>query len=74
MQEGSRLRADYEVNWDKEGFLRDSRTHPEKPSRWALEERYKSEAPRRHSYNSHFSTENTRPKRFKVGNVHNSRK
>lgn len=68
LQQGSRLKADYEVTWDKDGFSRDARSQPEESGRWTPVERYKSEAPRRQSYNSHFSTENARSKRFKVGN------
>lgn len=64
-KQGSRLKADYEVTWDKDGFLRDARSQPEESGRWTPVERYKSEAPRRQSYNSHLSTENARSKRFK---------
>lgn len=61
MQQGSRLLADYEVSWDKDGFFRISRSqNQDKYS----EPHYRSEAPRR--VISRHSPEYSRPKRFKV--------
>ncbi|KAK3020758.1 hypothetical protein RJ639_047886 [Escallonia herrerae] len=64
---GSRLKADYEVTWDKDGFFQNSRTQAEERSTWAptlTAGRYRSEAPRRQSH-TRFSPDNPRSKRFK---------
>lgn len=65
------MRADYEVNWSKEGFFRNSINYTqEKGSRMPVAERgqYRSEAPRRQAYNSRYSPDDdyVRSKRFKV--------
>lgn len=63
------MRADYEVSWDKEGFFRNSRNYTEeKGSRLPAAEtgQHRSEAPRRQAYNSRYSPDSMRPKRFKV--------
>ncbi|XWS25508.1 hypothetical protein CRYUN_Cryun27aG0074200 [Craigia yunnanensis] len=67
-KQGSRLSADYEVTWDKDGFFRNSRSqNQEKNSR--MQEpaavRYRAEAPRREPHISQ-SSNDTRRKRFKV--------
>ncbi|KAI9118564.1 hypothetical protein K1719_010896 [Acacia pycnantha] len=57
-KQGSRLKADYEVSWEKDAPFRNSRNQiQEKDNR--------SEAPRRHSYSSRHSPETVRPRRFK---------
>lgn len=69
-KEGSRLRADYEVTWDKDGFFRNSRTQTEERSRWEPTSgsglgNYRGEAPRRYYYGTRFSPDEARPKRFR---------
>ncbi|XP_052202624.1 uncharacterized protein LOC127808226 [Diospyros lotus] len=67
-KEGSRLKADYEVRWDKDGFFRNARSETqEKRSRMPPLDsgNYRSEAPRRHAHFSRFSPDNVRSKRFK---------
>lgn len=71
MQQGSRLRADYEVIWDKDGFFRNSKRRAEQGKRWATSTDaggYRSGASGHHSQVSRFSTDDARRKRFKVGN------
>lgn len=63
-QQGSRLRADYEVSWDRDGFFRNVRNQI--PQQIAAAP-YKSEAPRRQQHTSRFSPEDVPRKRFKVG-------
>lgn len=62
-QEGSRMKADYEVTWDKDAFFRSARRHP-------LERlgQYRNEGPKHQSYSSRsrYSPEDLRSKRFKV--------
>ncbi|KAA8528454.1 hypothetical protein F0562_035809 [Nyssa sinensis] len=70
-KQGSRLRADYEVTWDKDSCLPYARNQTqEKRSRVPATATgyYKSEAPRRQPHISRFSPDNARPKRFKVVN------
>nr|GEU59639.1 hypothetical protein [Tanacetum cinerariifolium] len=66
-KQGSRLKADYEVTWDKEGVFRIARSQIEENSRsvpkvaagnYRSEARYQSDVPR-------FSDYNARSKRFK---------
>ncbi|KAL3514372.1 hypothetical protein ACH5RR_027089 [Cinchona calisaya] len=67
-KEGSRLRADYEVTWDKDGFFRHSRTQTEERSRWVPASgtaNYRGEAPRRQYHTTRYSPDEARPKRFK---------
>lgn len=67
-KQGSRLRADYEVTWDKDGFFRNARSQTEENSRWTpttAAGNYRSEAPRRQSHTSRLSPDDARPKRFK---------
>lgn len=69
LQQGSQLKADYEVTWDKDGFFRTSRNQAEeKSNRMPLKtaRQYKSEAPRCEVYGSRFTADDTRRKRFKV--------
>lgn len=66
VQQGSRLKADYEVTWDSDGFSRNAKSKPEETGRWMPSNRYNREAGHQ-SYNSRFSSENGRQKRFKVG-------
>ncbi|XP_030466611.1 uncharacterized protein LOC115685665 [Syzygium oleosum] len=64
-KQGSRLRADYEVSWDKDGFFRNSRSETqEKSSRMTslASGPYRSEYPK---HISRHSPEKTRPKRFR---------
>ncbi|XP_022768644.1 A-kinase anchor protein 17A [Durio zibethinus] len=67
-KQGSLLSADYEVTWDKDGFFRNSRSqNQEKGSRMqeAAAVRYRSEAARHEPHISHFTSNDTRRKRFK---------
>ncbi|XP_020225599.1 uncharacterized protein LOC109807481 [Cajanus cajan] len=68
-KEGSRLKADYEVSWDKDGFFRNSRNQIQEKNNMIsarAADHYRSDAPRRHPYNSRHSPEyNARPRRFK---------
>nr|XP_025606847.1 uncharacterized protein LOC112697748 [Arachis hypogaea] len=51
-KQGSRLKADYEVSWDRDGFFRNTRNQTqEKTNRVSTmaADHYKSEAPRRHT-------------------------
>lgn len=63
-KQGSRLKADYEVTWDSDGFYRNARSQPEETGRWMPSNRNNREAGHQ-SYNSRFSSENGRQKRFK---------
>ncbi|TYH72113.1 hypothetical protein ES332_D05G232100v1 [Gossypium tomentosum] len=68
-KQGSRLSADYEVTWDKDGFFRNSRSQNQDKSSKMQEPaavRYRSEAPRREPHVSEFTSNDTRRKRFKV--------
>ncbi|XVE95034.1 hypothetical protein REPUB_Repub02eG0061300 [Reevesia pubescens] len=67
-KQGSRLIADYEVTWDKDGFLPNSRNqNQEKTSR--MQEpgavKYRTEAPIRERHISQSTSNDTRRKRFK---------
>ncbi|MBA0623670.1 hypothetical protein Godav_009119, partial [Gossypium davidsonii] len=67
-KQGSRLSADYEVTWDKDGFFRNSRSQNQDKSSKMQEPaavRYRSEAPRREPHVSEFTSNDTRRKRFK---------
>ncbi|PON91125.1 ZCW [Trema orientale] len=67
-KEGSRLRADYEVTWDRDGFFRNTRNQTKDKGgiRDLAAAHYRSEAPRRqHKHISRFSPDDTRRKRFK---------
>ncbi|XP_050213659.1 uncharacterized protein LOC126665031 [Mercurialis annua] len=67
-KQGSRLKADYEVTWAKESFFRNSSTQAkERNDRMsaAAGGRYRNEAPRHDQYNSQFTSDDTRRKRFK---------
>lgn len=65
-KQGSRLKADYVVTWDKDGFFRNSRNQPqEKNNAVIAADHYRSEAPRRQVYNSRHSPDRVRPRRFK---------
>ena len=68
LQQGSRLKADYEVTWDKEGVFRNARSQTDENYRsvpkvaagnYRSEARYQSNVP-------HFSDNSARSKRFKV--------
>ncbi|KAL5559178.1 hypothetical protein UlMin_035389 [Ulmus minor] len=63
-KEGSRLRADYEVTWDRDGFFRNfrSQTHEKRGVPEMASTHYRSEAPRRQQ---HISPDDVRRKRFK---------
>ncbi|XVF39799.1 hypothetical protein PTKIN_Ptkin01aG0061500 [Pterospermum kingtungense] len=67
-KQGSRLSADYEVTWDKDGFFRNSRSqNQEKSSRMpeTTAVRYRTETPRREPHISQYTSNDTRRKRFK---------
>ncbi|KAK6939716.1 hypothetical protein RJ641_029247, partial [Dillenia turbinata] len=62
-KQGSRMRADYEVTWDKDGFFRNSTSHRRHEMGAG---HYRSEAPRRQSEVARFgSSEGARIRRFK---------
>lgn len=63
-KQGSRLKADYEVTWDSDGFNRNARSQPEETGRWMPSNRYNRDSGHQ-SYSSRFSSENGRQKRFK---------
>ncbi|CAJ1972828.1 unnamed protein product [Sphenostylis stenocarpa] len=66
-KQGSRLKADYEVSWDKDEFFRNSRNQSqERTSMASRRDNYRGEASRRQGYDSRHSPENVRPRRFKV--------
>ncbi|KAK7321639.1 hypothetical protein VNO77_32471 [Canavalia gladiata] len=67
-KQGSRLKADYEVSWDKDGFFRNSRNQTQEKNNMVstmAAEHYRSEAPRPQAYSSRHSPDNVRPRRFK---------
>ncbi|KAL8196682.1 hypothetical protein R6Q57_024597 [Mikania cordata] len=67
-KQGSRLKADYEVNWDKDGLFRNARSQNEDNSRSSPKVAaysYRSEPARYQSHAPRFSENNTRLKRFK---------
>ncbi|KAJ4701613.1 A-kinase anchor protein 17A-like protein [Melia azedarach] len=67
-KQGSKLKADYEVSWDKDGFFHNSRNQEdEKSDRMPVKPagQYRSKAPRREPYGSQFSSDDNRRKRFK---------
>lgn len=67
-KQGSRLKADYEVTWDKDGFFRNTRNETEDKSIRMPPlgaGNYRSEAYRRQSHFSRYSPDNERTKRFK---------
>ncbi|PIN12437.1 hypothetical protein CDL12_14949 [Handroanthus impetiginosus] len=66
-KQGSRLRADYEVTWDRDGFFRNGRSRAEQSKRWMPATgvgNYRSEASRRQSHVSRLSPD-ARRKRFR---------
>ncbi|GAB2269638.1 hypothetical protein Dimus_004563 [Dionaea muscipula] len=68
-KEGSRLIADYEVTWDKEGFFRNPRGHTQENSSRIPASgagHYGNKAARLQTQISHYSPDSTRRKRFKV--------
>ncbi|CAL2233940.1 unnamed protein product [Prunus armeniaca] len=70
-KQGSQLRADYEVTWDKDGFFRFSRNQPHENSsriRETVTTQHRSEAPRHRQHISQFSSNQAPRKRFKVRN------
>ncbi|XAR61968.1 hypothetical protein NMG60_11016531 [Bertholletia excelsa] len=67
-KQGSRLKADYEVTWEKDGFFRNARSETHEKSSYMpplVARNYRSEAPRRQGHSSRWSPDNVRPKRFK---------
>ncbi|XVE55746.1 hypothetical protein DITRI_Ditri03aG0183100 [Diplodiscus trichospermus] len=67
-KQGSRLSADYEVTWDKDGFFRNSRSQNQEKSRKMQETaavRYRTETPRDEPRISRFTSNDSRRKRFK---------
>ncbi|KAF4359431.1 hypothetical protein G4B88_008683 [Cannabis sativa] len=68
-KEGSRLRADYEVTWDKDGFFQNTRSRLEEKGgiREIAAAHYRSEAPRHQREQiSRTSPDDMRRKRFKT--------
>ncbi|KAJ7976838.1 A-kinase anchor protein 17A [Quillaja saponaria] len=65
-KQGSKMKADYDVTWDKDVFFRNSRnqTHENRVPAVASEND-RSEAPKRQPYNSRYTSDNVRPRRFK---------
>ncbi|KAL7085318.1 hypothetical protein ACP275_14G275000 [Erythranthe tilingii] len=67
-KQGSRLRADYEVTWDRDGFFRNSRNRSEQSKRWMPVTdvgNYRNEASGRHAQVSRISPDDARRKRLK---------
>ncbi|CAA0840715.1 ZCW7 [Striga hermonthica] len=67
-KQGSRLRADYEVTWDRDGYFRNRRSRTEEGKRWAPLTgvgNYSTEAAQHQSRVSRTSPDNARRKRFK---------
>ncbi|KAE9457248.1 hypothetical protein C3L33_10850, partial [Rhododendron williamsianum] len=76
-KQGSRLKADYEVTWDKDGFFRNTRNETEDKSIRMPPlgaGNYRSEAYRRQSHFSRYSPDNERTKRFKSAQAWNKLK
>lgn len=68
MQEGSRLRADYDVTWDRDGFFRNGRSRADQGKRWTPATgagSHRSKA----LLVSRYSPEDARRKRFRVNTV-----
>ncbi|KAJ9567040.1 hypothetical protein OSB04_003006 [Centaurea solstitialis] len=65
-KQGSRLKADYEVTWDKDNLFRNARSQTEENSRSVAAGSYRSEAGRYQSHVPRFSEDSARAKRFKV--------
>ncbi|KAI5655186.1 hypothetical protein M9H77_32373 [Catharanthus roseus] len=61
-KQGTRLKADYEVTWDKDGFFRNARAEKEERTRW---EPASGEGPRRQYHRTQYSPDGKRPKRFR---------
>lgn len=69
-QQGSRLRADYEVTWTKDSLFRNSSTQSKGKSERMSEGPYRNEAHgRTRRYGSQFTSDDTPRKRFKVSNL-----
>ncbi|KAM5565872.1 hypothetical protein ABKV19_019738 [Rosa sericea] len=64
-KEGSKLKADYEVAWDKDGFFRNLRNQTQEDSSRARET---TTYPRQQQHYSRFSSDEAPRKRFKVRN------
>ncbi|KAK9075488.1 hypothetical protein SSX86_003812 [Deinandra increscens subsp. villosa] len=64
-KQGSRLKADYDVSWDKDGIFRNARSQNEETLKVASYN-YRSEPARYQSHAPRFSQNNTHSKRFKV--------
>ncbi|KAL4566223.1 hypothetical protein LXL04_030335 [Taraxacum kok-saghyz] len=68
-KEGSRLKADYEVSWDKDDVFRNAKSQPEQNIRSMPKiptGNYRNEGARYQPYVPRYSENNTRSKRFKV--------
>ncbi|XP_010544002.1 PREDICTED: uncharacterized protein LOC104816754 [Tarenaya hassleriana] len=63
-KEGSRLKADYEVTWDRDNYFRNSRNQTVEKSDPG-DSRYRSEAFRRKPFFSDHNVDDTRRKRFR---------
>ncbi|XP_076959277.1 uncharacterized protein LOC143635297 [Bidens hawaiensis] len=67
-KQGSRLKADYEVSWDKDGIFRNARSQDQETSRSTPKVAaysYRSEPARYQSHAPRFSENSARSKRFK---------
>ncbi|KAI5393290.1 hypothetical protein KIW84_060418, partial [Lathyrus oleraceus] len=67
-KQGSRLKADYVVTWDKDEFFRNSRNQTQEKNNaisTTASDHYRSEAPRRQVYNSRHSPDKVRSRRFR---------
>lgn len=67
-KEGTKLKADYEVTWDKDGLFWNSRGRTQENSGRSQETaavQYKSEAPSHEANSSRFTNDDSRRKRFK---------
>ncbi|KAL3603755.1 hypothetical protein D5086_004614 [Populus alba] len=71
-KQGSRLKADYEVTWAKDGFFRNSRSQARENSRVPAAGRghYRNEAPRHEPHLSQYTADDTRRKRSRNGDTH----
>ncbi|KAL2242137.1 UNVERIFIED_CONTAM: hypothetical protein Sindi_0331700 [Sesamum indicum] len=69
IKQGSRMRSDYEVTWDRDGYFRNGLNRAEQSKRWMPTTgvaSHRSEASGRQSQVSRYSPDDARRKRFKV--------
>ncbi|KAK4387607.1 hypothetical protein Sango_2367300 [Sesamum angolense] len=68
IKQGSRMRSDYEVTWDRDGYFRNGQNRAEQSKRWMPTTgvaSHRSEASGRQSQVSRYSPDDARRKRFK---------